>query len=202
MYGVNIWLLATAHQFSTMTRTRTTDHSRLFSSEKAFLTDQFKSNLKSNFYGKMRNQDEDKQSRVCFAESLETVHEIPYQHIFSKADFHNLSLPVIPVHKYVPLIVCDPFAKPVKKNKLDNLFVEDPFKLPFINPDHGMGLGFGQKPHGKSRITMNKNQAKTPAAQTNTNKGEKGEKTLANTVHFRYSDFILRKMDAVSYEKG
>lgn len=184
-----------------MTRTRSKDHSRLFSSENAFLTDQIKSNLKSDFYGKLKNPDEDKQ-KVCFAESLETVHEIPYQHIFSKADFHHLRLPDIPAHKYVPLIVCDPFAKPVKKKKLDKLFAEDPFKLPFINPDHGMGIGFGQKPHGKNRITMNKNQAKTTTAQTNINKGEKGDKALANTVHFRYSDFILRKMDAVSYEKN
>jgi hypothetical protein len=186
-----------------MTRTQTTENSsRFFSSKKAFLTEQPKSNLKSDFYGKYKSEDEDKQSKVCFAESLETVHEIPYHRIFSKADFRSLTLPAIPVHKYVPLTVRDPFAKPVKKKKLDSLFMDDPFKLPFINPD-GMAFGFGQTSLGKSRITMNKNPIKGSAVQTNICKGDKGAKVkIGNTVHFRYSDFILRKMDAVSLDKG
>lgn len=162
---------------------------------KAFLTEPPKSNLKHND----KIQEPYKENKVCFAESLETVHEIPYKEIFSKADFH-LKLPSIPLHKYVPLIVCDPFAKPSKKK---NIHEEEAFKLPLLEP-YGMAFGFGNKPQGKTNIGST-NMANKQTTQTINKPKTIAEKDklhdIANTVHFRYSDFILRKMDAISFDR-
>lgn len=179
----------------TITKTRVNTLRRL--SSKTFLTEPPKSNLK---HSDTIDKDLEKQNKVCFAERLETVHEIPYKQIFSKADFRNLKLPLIPVNKYVPLIVCDPFARPSKKKKVDTLN-EDSLKLPILDP-YGLTFGFGAKSQAGTRAT---NMAKKQPVPVNTQPKSSIEKAdklqLANTVHFRYSDFILRKMDAISFDR-
>lgn len=179
----------------TITKNRVNSIHRRYST-KTFLTEPPKSNLKhtDTIEGPY------KQNKVCFAESLETVHEIPYKEIFSKADFH-LKLPSIPVHRYVPLIVCDPFARPAKKKKVDD---EDTFKLPLLDPYGMTGFGLTNKHQTKKNTSMT-NTAKKPThniTQPRTITGAVDKvHDIANTVHFRYSDFILRKMDAISFDR-
>lgn len=176
----------------TITKNRVKSIHRRYST-KTFLTEPPKSNLKHTD----SIQEPYKHNKVCFAESLETVHEIPYKEIFSKADFH-LKLPSIPAHRYVPLIVCDPFARPSKKKKLEN---DDTFKLPLLDPYGMTGFGLANRQQGKKNTGLN-NLAKKPAqniTQPRTITGAVDKvHDIANTVHFRYSDFFLRKMDAIS----
>ena len=180
-----------------MTLTKIQENScKLFSSKKTFLTEQPKSTFKPH-----NTSETDKYSRVCFAESLETVHEIPYNNIFSKADFHSLKLPRISGHKYLPLLVCDPFAKPTK-NRRDEFFVDDPFKLPFL--DHYKMTMAGLPSQSKASGMLGKTGPVHKSAVYNNSKADKFDKLHngGNTVHFKYSDFVLRKMDAIKYEKG
>lgn len=176
----------------TITKTRVNTLRRL--SSKTFITEPPKSNLKHT-----DRTDLDKQNKVCFAERLETVHEIPYKEIFSKADFHNLKLPLIQSNKYIPLIVCDPFARPSKKKKVE-VEDDDPFKLPILE-HYGLGFGFGSKPPAAKRPTnvIKKQPVQIKPQPKSYDKNDKLQ--LANTVHFRYSDFILRKMDAISFDR-
>ncbi|KXJ24163.1 hypothetical protein AC249_AIPGENE16676 [Exaiptasia diaphana] len=179
----------------TVTKTRVNTLRRL--SSKTFLTEPPKSNLKHS--DKIAN-DLEKQNKVCFAERLETVHEIPYKQIFSKADFRNLKLPLLPVNKYVPLIVCDPFARPSKKKKVDNPN-DDSLKLPILDP-YGITFGFCAKPQAGKRDTNVVKKQPAPVSTQHKSSNDKTDKLqLANTVHFRYSDFILRKMDAISFDR-
>ena len=94
----------------------------------------------SNYF---RNNSRDKPSfkkagKVCFAENLETVHEVPYNYdIYNKSNL-RLKLPDIEVHKYTPLVCRDPYARPSKRklrDKLADMFISDTFKLPFIRED-------------------------------------------------------------------
>ncbi|RMX56790.1 hypothetical protein pdam_00026051 [Pocillopora damicornis] len=73
-------------------------------------------------------------AKVCFADNLETVHEVPYNYDMYNKTNGRLKLPDIDVHKYTPLICRDPYAKPSKRKheKFADMFVSDTMKLPLI----------------------------------------------------------------------
>ena len=79
-----------------------------------------------------------KAGKVCFAENLQTIHEVPYKYDIYNTSNLRLKLPEIEVHKYTPLVCRDPYARPSKRtlrDKLADMFVSDTFKLPFIKED-------------------------------------------------------------------
>lgn len=126
-------------------------------------------------------------------------------HSWRKKDFHKakktngrLKLPDIDVHKYTPLICRDPYAKPSKRKheKFADMFVSDTMKLPLIKlkkTDHDF-----DKIYPKTKeATEISNEPSFPKANSKTS--EKFQ--AANTLHFRYSDFMLRKMDRSASSK-
>lgn len=143
----------------------------------------------------MRKEKHRKKNKVCFAETgLETVHEFPYSHIYCRKDFHCLKLPEINVHKYVPLAHRDPYARPARKKKtsLSDLFENDPLKLPFIGIQCTSGVdNSGNKSAPKHNPKL---KVTSYAPIPKVNRDEKFQ--VGNTVHFRYSDFVVRKKDA------
>lgn len=153
----------------------------------------------SNYF---RNNSRDKPSfkkagKVCFAENLETVHEVPYNYdIYNKSNL-RLKLPDIEVHKYTPLVCRDPYARPSKRklrDKLADMFISDTFKLPFIREDVTKKI-----PSTKSKEIDSLAEPQLPKPKTRTRASDKFE--AGNTVHFKYSDFILRKMDRSTSSK-
>ena len=153
----------------------------------------------SNYF---RNNSRDKPSfkkagKVCFAENLETVHEVPYNYdIYNKSNL-RLKLPDIEVHKYTPLVCRDPYARPSKRklrDKLADMFITDTFKLPFIREDVTKKIT-----PTKSKDMDSLGEAQLPKPKTRTRPSDKFE--AGNTLHFKYSDFILRKMDRSTSSK-
>lgn len=153
----------------------------------------------SNYF---RNSSRDKPSfkkagKVCFAENLETVHEVPYNYdIYNKSNL-RLKLPDIEVHKYTPLVCRDPYARPSKRklrDKLADMFISDTFKLPFIREDVTKKI---TPTKGKDVDSLAELQL--PKPKTRTRASDKFE--AGNTLHFKYSDFILRKMDRSTSSK-
>lgn len=132
-----------------------------------------------------------KAAKVCFAENLETVHEVPYNYdIYNKSNL-RLKLPDIEVHKYTPLVCRDPYARPSKRklrDKLADMFITDTFKLPFIREDVTKKIT-----PTKSKDMDSLAEPQLPKPKTRTRASDKFE--AGNTLHFKYSDFILRKMD-------
>ncbi|KAJ7371223.1 hypothetical protein OS493_027337 [Desmophyllum pertusum] len=142
-----------------------------------------------------RNKD-----KVCFADHLETVHEVPYKYdIYNKANY-RFKLPEIDVHKHTPLVCRDPYAKPLKRKtgNFTDMFVSDTMKLPLIK------LKATDNDAKKVASTKSKEASESlsephfPKANTGAN-SEKFQ--VGNTVHFKYSDFILRKMNRGSSSK-
>ena len=153
----------------------------------------------SNYF---RNNSRDKPSfkkagKVCFAENLETVHEVPYNYdIYNKSNL-RLKLPDIEVHKYTPLVCRDPYARPSRRklrDKLADMFISDTFKLPFIREDVTK-----KTTPTKSKDMDSLGEAQLPKPKTRTRPSDKFE--AGNTLHFKYSDFILRKMDRSTSSK-
>ena len=153
----------------------------------------------SNYF---RNNSRDKPSfkkagKVCFAENLETVHEVPYNYdIYNKSNL-RLKLPDIEVHKYTPLVCRDPYARPSRRklrDKLADMFISDTFKLPFIREDVTKKIT-----PTKSKDMDSLGEAQLPKPKTRTRPSDKFE--AGNTLHFKYSDFILRKMDRSTSSK-
>lgn len=141
-----------------------------------------------------------KAGKVCFAENLETVHEVPYNYdIYNKSNL-RLKLPDIEVHKYTPLICRDPYAKPSKKklrDKFADMFVSDAVKLPLIKLKAADNVA--KKMTQKSKDMEPLNEPQLPKASHGTRTSEKFQ--VGNTLHFKYSDFILRKMDRSTSSK-
>ena len=153
----------------------------------------------SNYF---RNNTRDKPSfkkagKVCFAENLETVHEVPYNYdIYNKSNL-RLKLPDIEVHKYTPLVCRDPYARPSKRklrDKLADMFISDTFKLPLIREDVTKKIS-----PTKSKDIDSLAEPQLPKPKTRTRASDKFE--AGNTLHFKYSDFILRKMDRSTSSK-
>ena len=153
----------------------------------------------SNYF---RNNSRDKPSfkkagKVCFAENLETIHEVPYNYdIYNKSNL-RLKLPDIEVHKYTPLVCRDPYARPSKRklrDKLADMFISDTFKLPLIREDVTKKIS-----STKSKDIDSLAEPQLPKPKTRTRASDKFE--AGNTLHFKYSDFILRKMDRSTSSK-
>lgn len=134
-----------------------------------------------------------KLNKLAFEENEKCISEIPHQHLYSKADFCNLTLPSIrKPTKYAPLGYRDPYARPstTKKNQLQKKFVNveqsDPFKLPRL-PDKRTGM-IGQKklpPPKPKKMKKEENQHVTQRQVTNDSSFRVG-----STVHFIYSDYM------------
>lgn len=134
-----------------------------------------------------RDKPDFKKSKVFFAENLTTVHEVDNYSIYKKANF-RFKLPEIDVHKYRPLVYRDPNAKPSARKKYSDMFVSDAVKLPLIKfktTENDI-----KKATQKNKETTVLSEPKFPKASTKaTDKFQVGK-----TLHFKYSDFMLRKM--------
>ena len=137
-------------------------------------------------------------AKVCFADNLETVHEVPYNYdIYNKTNC-RFKLPNIEAHKYTPLICRDPYAKPSKrkKEKFADMFVSDAMKLPLIK----LKTTDNDAKKGSSKIKeTSETSSESHLPKASIKASEKFQ--AANTLHFRYSDFILRKMDRSASSK-
>ena len=132
-------------------------------------------------------------AKVCFAESLATIHEVEYNcDVYNKANF-RFKLPEIDGHKYTPLVCRDPYAKPSKrkKGKFSDIFVSDTVRLPLIkikttNSD-------AVKVDSENKETSESvSKPQLPKPGTRVSQSEKFQ--VGSTLHFKYSDFILKKM--------
>ena len=153
------------------------------------------------FRGNCKNKPSFKKAgKVCFAENLETVHEVPYNYdIYNKANI-RLKLPAIEVHKYTPLVCRDPYAKPSKRklrDKFADMFVSDTVKLPFIKFKPADNAVKKMTPTKSKEMDCLNEPAQLP--KTRARASEKFE--VGNILHFKYSDFILRKMDRSTSSK-
>lgn len=151
---------------------------------------------RASSYFRNRNNPDFNKSKVYFAENLATVHEVDNHSIYNKANF-RFQLPEIDVHKYRPLVCRDPNAKPStrKKEKYTNMFVSDTVKLPLIKlktTDDD-----AKKVTSKSRETTELGEPQFPKASTKAS----DKFQVGKTLHFKYSDFILRKMDGSASSK-
>ena len=139
-------------------------------------------------------------AKVCFAENLETVHEVPYNNDISKKANFRQKITEIKAHRYTPLLFRDPYAKPSKRKKavtFANMFATDAVKLPLLkekttdrNAKNGASSTIKEATESLSDPQLPKARAR------NTNKFQVG-----NTLHFKYSDFILSKMDRSATSK-
>lgn len=132
-------------------------------------------------------------AKVSFADNLGTVHEVPYNYDKYNKRNGRLRLPNIEIHKYTPLICRDPYAKPSKRKqeKFADMFVRDTVKLPLIKLKTTDSDFKKISPRTKEDTQISIEPPTLPKANTKTS-----EKSQAgNKLHFRYSDFILRKMD-------
>lgn len=142
-----------------------------------------------------------KTSKVCFAENLETVHEVPYYYDIYKKSNLRLKLPDIVVHKYTPLVCRDPYAKPSKRklrDKFEDMFISNAVKFPVITKLKAEE-SVVKKMAPKRKEMEPSNEPQIPKANTRTRGSEKFQ--VGNTLHFKYSDFILRKMDRSTSSK-
>ena len=138
---------------------------------------------------------------VCFAETLESVHEVPYHQIYNRAGFDDrFKLPEIHAHKYTPFVYRDPNAKPSKRRKenVSDMFVNDTVKLPFIKLDSVENTAKDTS-NPMSKRTQQINEPRFPPATRNNPKT--GKFQIGKTLHFKYSDFILRRIDKNSSSK-
>ena len=129
---------------------------------------------------KIGNSQGRKLHKFSFAESLESIHEIPHNDLFSKADFCKLTLPSMPLARYTPLTSRDPYAKvSTKKITKPRIYEEfDPFKLPFLP---GGGIIAQKKPQPKKQHDHSRAQR----AALNDNGFRVG-----STLHFKYSEYV------------
>ncbi len=132
-------------------------------------------------------------AKVCFADNLVTVHEVPYNFdIFHEANY-GLKLPKIEAHKYTPLVFRDPYARPSKRKKAGKfaeMFVSDSVKLPFIK--RKTTDNYTKKVASKTSKETSESLSEPHLPKESTETSEKFHD--GNTLHFKYSEFILRKM--------
>jgi len=104
------------------------------------------------------------------------------------------------MHKYTPLVCRDPYAKPSKRklrDKFEDMFISDAVKLPVIKVKAEESVVKKMAPKSKEIEPLSEPQI--PKANTRTRRSEKFQ--VGNTLHFKYSDFILRKMDRSTSSK-
>lgn len=161
-----------------------------------------KSRRTSNYFRKnSKNKSSFKRAgKVCFAEDLETVHEVPYNYdVYNKPNL-DLRLPNIEVHKYTPLVCRDPYAKPSKKklpDKFADMFISDALKLPVIKFKATDNIA--KKTALRNKEMESAGEPLPPKPSNGTRASEKFQ--VGNTIHFKYSDFILRKLDRSIFER-
>lgn len=148
--------------------------------------------------GKHRFKNRDK---VRFAEKLEAVHELPSDSSFYRNLPFGLHLPE--VQKYTPLVCRDPYAKPSKKknkNEFGDMFLRDTTRLPFISLRSAENCVEKVAPKGKEMTSTYETRLPKPGNRPATITSDK--RTGGNIIHFKYSDFMLTKIDRKSPSKG
>jgi len=149
---------------------------------------------RTSTYFRNRDKPNSNKSKVFFAENLSTVHEVDNYSIYKKANF-RFKLPEIDVHKYRPLVCRDPNAKPSARKKYSDMFVRDAVKLPLIkfkSTENDV-----KKATLKNKETTGLSEPQFPKASTKASDKFQAGKTL----HFKYSDFMLRKMEGSASSK-
>ena len=141
-------------------------------------------------YFRNRDKPDFNKSKVYFAENLTTVHKVDNY----KANF-RFKLPEIDLHKYRPLVCRDPNAKPSARKKYTDMFVNATVKLPLIKLKTTENDGKKATPKNKETTELGKPQF--PKAGTKASDKFQGGKT----IHFKYSDFMLRNMDGSASTK-
>lgn len=153
-----------------------------------------KSHRASTFPRQNKGKPDLSKAKVCFADNLETVHEVPKKYSISSKERFRVELPETEGHRYTPLVFRDPYAKPSKRKKsatFTKMFVSDTVKFPCI------------------KIKTTDNNAKQITSKTSKERMESHSEPhlskasvrasdkfkVGSTLHFKYSDFILRKMD-------
>lgn len=150
--------------------------------------------------GKHRFKSNDK---VRFAEKLEAVHDLPNDYSFYRNLPFGLHLPEVNVQKYTPLVCRDPYAKPSKKknkNEFEDMFLRDTTRLPFIGLTSAEN--FTQKVTPKRKETTSSYETHLPKPGNRAATIASDKRAGGNTIHFKYSDFMLTKIDRNSPSKG
>lgn len=145
----------------------------------------------------LRNRDKSEfsnRSKVYFAENLTTVHKVDNYSIYNKANF-RFKLPEIDVHKYRPLVCRDPNAKPSARKKYTDMFISDSVKLPLIKLK--TTENDAKKTTPKNKETTQLTEPQFPKASTKAS----DKFQFGKTLHFKYSDFMLRNMDGSTSSK-
>jgi len=148
--------------------------------------------------GKHRFKNRDK---VRFAEKLEAVHELPNDSSFYRNLPFGLHLPE--VQKYTPIVCRDPYAKPSKKknkNEFGDMFLRDTTRLPFISLRSAENCVEKVAPKGKEMTSTYETRLPNPGNRPATIASDK--RAGGNIIHFKYSDFMLTKIDRKSPSKG
>jgi len=139
-------------------------------------------------YFRNRDRPDFNKSKVYFAENLTTVHEVDNYSIHNRANF-RFKLPGIDVHKHRPLVCRDPNAKPSRRKKYTDMFVSDTVKLPLIKlkPTENDA----KKSAPKNKETTELSESQFPKGSTKAS----DKLQVGKTLHFKYSDFMLRKLN-------
>lgn len=143
---------------------------------------------RASTYFRNRDKPDFNKSKVYFAENLTTVHEVDNYSIHNKANF-RFKLPGIDVHKHRPLVCRDPNAKPSRRKKYADMFVSDTVKLPLIKlkPTENDA----KKSAPKNKETTEHSESLFPKGSTKAS----DKLQVGKTLHFKYSDFMLRKLN-------
>lgn len=149
---------------------------------------------RTSTYFRNRDKPDFNKSKVYFADNLTTVHEVDNYSIYKKANF-RFKLPEIDVHKYRPFVCRDPNAKPSARKKYTDMFVSDTVKLPLIKLK--TTKNDAKKATPKNRELTEPSEPQFPKASRKAS----DKFQVGKTLHFRYSDFMLRKMDGSASSK-
>ena len=150
---------------------------------------------RASTYLRNRDKPDFNKSKVYFAENLATVHEVDNYSIHTKANF-RFKLPEISVPKHRPLVCRDPNAKPSARKKYTDLFASDTVKLPLIK--------LKTKDNDAEKAIHQKNKETTELSEPQFPKGStkaSDKFQVGKTLHFKYSDFMLRKLDRSASSK-
>lgn len=136
-------------------------------------------------------------AKVCFADNLETVHEVPQKYSSFRKEHFRVELPEIEGHRYTPLVFRDPYAKPSKRKKgapFTDMFVSDTVKFPCIKikTTDNYGKHITSKTNKEGIESHSEPHLSKPSVRAS------DKFKVGSTLHFKYGDFILRKMDRIA----
>ena len=149
---------------------------------------------RTSTYLKNRDKPDFNKSKVYFAENLTTVHKVDNYSIYNKANF-RFKLPEIDVQKYRPLVCRDPNAKPSTRKKYTDMFISDTVKFPLIKLKTTENDAKKVTPRNKETTELSEPQFPKASSKAS------DKFQVGKTLHFKYSDFMLRKMNGSTSSK-